>query len=100
MNVSQSLRDTIEKFLGAEFYSKSESDLTPADQLIVETGEAFCRLLRRRAARTPDSKPHRTTDDSMVTVMRSYNDINRDYDLLDADLSLADKIRQGRRGNR
>ncbi len=96
------LSDAIQQFLDAELYSRSESELCENDKLIIEAAETLSRLLRRRAARAgvTATAPVRGVDSNMLTVMRSYNDINRDYDLLETDISLAEVVRKGRGGNR
>lgn len=98
MSSQQSLRELIDKWLQEEIFAKPEDERTKRDELIIEAAATLNGLLRRHEARTHDA-PRHVSDESVVGVLRSYNEINREYDLFDVDISLAERIRQGpRRG--
>jgi hypothetical protein len=95
-----SLREQIDEWLEKEIFAKPEDERTRRDELIIEAAAALNNLLRRHEARTQDTS-RRVADEGVVSVLRAYNEINREHDLLDNDLSLAERVRQGaRRGGK
>ncbi|HZL55702.1 MAG TPA: hypothetical protein VFC21_01390 [Bryobacteraceae bacterium] len=106
----QQLRDQLEEFLKARIYSKPEDDRTKRDDLTEAAIDTLDELLIKYQVaerQAPGAKPaepqNRTsehTDSNVTSVLRSYVEINRDYDLMGEDVALAELLRSGRRGRR
>lgn len=94
MNPEQ-LRTAVASFLEA-LQAKPDEDRTAFEQLLLETGNAFASKLSRYCAKHSD-KAVSNIDRSVLGLLTNYNDINREYDLRDADLQVAETLRKGRR---
>ena len=80
---------------------KPEDDRTKREELIVESCKTLEELLRKQESHSGGGDARRlATDDSVLTIMRSYNEINREHDLVDVDLEMASILRKGKgKGN-
>ena len=105
--VIQQLRSHLDEFLQSRIYSKAEEDRTNRDNLTEAAIDTLDELLIKyqvaerkaqggspRAVEAPGTK----TDRDVTSVLKSYVEINRDYDLMSEDAELADIFRSGRRG--
>ncbi len=101
LDVCTKLREALDQFLVVEIHSKDADERTKRDDLIVAACDTLDQLLivhqARRHATAPDATRDRV-DDGVASVLRSYNEVNREYDLRDADVDLAEKLRKGRNG--
>ncbi|HVW09187.1 MAG TPA: hypothetical protein VHC90_11435 [Bryobacteraceae bacterium] len=80
--------------------AKPEDDRTKREDLIVQISLALEEQLRLYEIHGPASET-RPADDSVTGIMRAYNEVNRERDLADVDISMAAAIRNGgRRGIR
>ncbi len=75
--------------------AKPEDDRTKRENLIVEMCQALEEQVRRYDVHGPAAAT-RQTDDSVSSILRVYNEVNREHDLVDADISLAAAIRKGK----
>jgi hypothetical protein len=80
---------------------KPEVDRTKREELIVEACKTLEELLHKYESHSGGGDARRqAVDESVLTVMRSYNEINREHDLVDVDLEMASILRKGRgKGN-
>ena len=79
--------------------SKPEDDRTKREELIIEACVTLEELLRRHEAHTGNEASRHSVDASALTVLRSYNEVNREYDLRNTDLDLAATVRKGAKGH-
>jgi hypothetical protein len=79
--------------------AKPEDDRTKREGLIVQLAVALEEQLRLYDVHGPaaDTRP---ADDSVMGVMRSYNEVNRERDLQAVDISAMELIRNGGRKGR
>jgi hypothetical protein len=80
--------------------AKAEDDRTKREDLIVQLTLALEEQLRKYEVQGPAAEM-RPVDDSVTGLMRAYNDVRRERDLTDVDITLAAAIRNGgRRGSK
>ncbi len=94
----QQLVDDINNFLEREILSKHVDDRTKKEDLLLETGRAFADgLVRYRCGENPETGAMARTESALVGGLRAYNEVNREYDLREADASILEKARRGRK---
>ena len=95
--VEPKLSDRIHEFLENQILSKPEEERTKRDDLLLQTGRAFEDILLRHErahARDESSEPY---EETVTSLLKSYNTINRRYDLENVDIDMAAVIRKARR---
>lgn len=90
------LYEAVEAFL-RELGLKGEADRTKREELLMESGRVFADQLLRyyaveKAQKAEPAMNHR--DLEIATILKAYNEINRRYDLRDADAEALAKFRQ------
>ena len=94
------LADNIEEFLASEILSKHEDDRTKNEDLLLQAGRTLADGLRRRKSAThgDDSRIVLTRfEGELGKALKGYNEINREYDLRDADADILARARKGTR---
>ena len=85
------LRHIIANFLNDVILSKAPEDRTKREELLVETGKAFINNLDAYEKR-PDSVDR--PDEEIASVLTSYNELHRQYDLRNIDAQVIDRFRK------
>jgi len=93
----QELIDGLRKFRD-DIRRKPEDDRTKREELIIEAAVALeDLLLKYHAAPSHSHDIERPADGAFLTVLKGMNEVNREYDLRDADIRLAATLRKGAR---
>lgn len=106
MSAAEKLLDALTAYLQAEIYSKSDSDVTKGDELVIATCNTLQGLVLRRHA---FSQPHQASASSLhredqmahgvTEVLKAYSDAHLEDDLRRGDIRAIDLLRSGGRRN-
>lgn len=89
---AEQLRDRIQKFLDQEIRSKPDEDRTGRDDMLLAHGQAFSDVLLRHRRDTVAAQPTEA-DESVTSLLKTYNTINREHALRDADADAIARFR-------
>ena len=91
----KTLRQEVLEFLDAHVLSKSPEERTKRDEQLLEHGRAFADvLLRHESTASGEPADH---EQAVTRLLRSANEINREYELRDLDAAAVGLFRKGRR---
>jgi hypothetical protein len=88
------LRESIEEFLREQVLRKAPEERNKRDEQLLEYGRAFADVLyRHEKLDTSEPAPH---EQAVTRLVRSANEINREYDLRNLDAEAIAEFRKGR----
>jgi hypothetical protein len=88
---AEQLRGQIQDFLDDEIRSKPEEERTRRDEMLLAHGQAFSDvLLRHRSEAAVQPTP---AEESVTSLLKTYNVINREHAMRDADVDAIEHFR-------
>jgi hypothetical protein len=88
------LREEIEEFLRAQVLRKPPEERNKRDEQLLEYGRAFADVLFRfENSDSSEPAPH---EQAVTRLVKSANEINREYDLRNLDAEALAEFRKGR----
>jgi hypothetical protein len=91
------LINAINDYLDRQARCKHPDDRTKVEDALIVTGEAFLSyLVRYGRGDAQGSRIQPRTEEGVLSVMRSMNEVNREYDLRDVEAQALASVRKGR----